>query len=267
MLRALFSLFVFCLLAGAPVAQTYPIQGVAALDILPGHATARGHMMAVRIRLKPGWKTYWRAPGGNGIPPRFSWTGSRNIDAVRFHWPAPGVFDTDGMRTIGYHGELVLPIEITATRPGQPIIARGSVAFGICEDVCIPAEARFDAELTRGGDAQNALIRAALDRQPVSPRKAGLTVDACRIVPNRDGFRVEARLRLRRPADNLFTVVEYLGAPVWAEQDSPLSRGRTLETGATLYAMDTAPLLIDRSMLRITVLGGAEVIEINGCPA
>ncbi|MEJ6478965.1 MAG: protein-disulfide reductase DsbD family protein, partial [Octadecabacter sp.] len=83
-----------------------PMDGVAAFDILPGWRTDRGtHMVAVRISLAPGWKTYWRAPGDAGIPPQFQWDGSQNINAAQFHWPIPEVMNQNGMRSIGYHGD------------------------------------------------------------------------------------------------------------------------------------------------------------------
>jgi DsbC/DsbD-like thiol-disulfide interchange protein len=72
-----------------------------------------GHMAAVELQLAPGWKTYWRSPGDAGIPPSFDWSGSENVKSVRLHWPAPEVFEANGMQTIGYHERLVLPVEIT----------------------------------------------------------------------------------------------------------------------------------------------------------
>ena len=48
--------------------------------LLPGWQTASGsHMAAVDLTLAPGWKTYWRSPGDAGIPPRFDWSGSKNV--------------------------------------------------------------------------------------------------------------------------------------------------------------------------------------------
>lgn len=125
-------------LALAPMAHAggFSPEDVAAFDILPGWRTAEGtHMTALRIRLDPGWKTYWRAPGEAGIPPRFDWSGSRNIASVRFHWPAPQVFRQNGMRALGYQGELILPIELVPSVPGGAITMRTEVELGICEDV------------------------------------------------------------------------------------------------------------------------------------
>src|SRR5579872_4009349 len=30
-------------------------------------------MAGVRLRMKPGWHTYWRNPGGSGIPTKITW--------------------------------------------------------------------------------------------------------------------------------------------------------------------------------------------------
>ena len=150
---------------GPTAAQDFPINGVAAFEILPGYKMKGAHMMAVRIRMKPGWKTYWRALGGNGIPPVFDWSGSKNVKTVRFHWPAPKVYVENGVRTIGYSKALVLPIEVTPKSPGKPITIAGSISFGICEDIYLPVEARFSASLDTD-DSHRSTISKALAAGP-----------------------------------------------------------------------------------------------------
>src|SRR5262249_8927036 len=43
----------------------------------------------VEIRLAPGWKTYWRYPGDSGVPPRFDFAQSTNVDSIPLSWPYP----------------------------------------------------------------------------------------------------------------------------------------------------------------------------------
>src|SRR5262245_7202078 len=43
----------------------------------------------IEISLGPGWKTYWRYPGDSGLPPRFDFSRSENVDKVEVLWPAP----------------------------------------------------------------------------------------------------------------------------------------------------------------------------------
>ncbi|MEM7439207.1 MAG: protein-disulfide reductase DsbD domain-containing protein [Pseudomonadota bacterium] len=261
------ALILTCLFSVNPAAaQDFPINGVAAFEILPGYKAKGRHMMAARVRMKPGWKTYWRAPGGNGIPPVFDWSGSENIKSVRFHWPSPKVYVENGVRTIGYTSELVLPIEVTPKRAGAPVRVAGSISFGICEDICLPVEARFSADLSNT-DSNKSVIKSALAARPVTANKAGVRGVACEIKPVPDGMHVAAKMQVPGVGPGHLVVLEYAGAQIWAEQDRTAIKGTAVLAGATLYPLTKAPLIIDRSKLRMTVLGGAKAIEIRGCPA
>ena len=77
------------------------LDEVVSASVLTGWRMENGHhMAALRITLAPGWKTYWRAPGEAGIPPRFDWTGSDNLSAVTVHWP-DGESESFGPREAG----------------------------------------------------------------------------------------------------------------------------------------------------------------------
>ena len=269
MIRTLFT--GFCLAFGlysTAMAQQYTIQNVARLDILPGYPTSSGHMIAAHIQLAPGWKTYWRAPGGNGIPPVFDWTGSQNVGAVTFHWPAPSVYIEDGVRTIGYKKELILPIGITPHTPGQPISLKGEVTFGICDDVCLPAKARFSLKIAGKDAASQKAIKSALARQPATAKSASIRTTSCQITPIQDGFRIEATLKSgSRVSDKTFSVIEFPHPDVWIEQDRTFTSGKTLTVAANLFAYGDTPLILDRSKIRLTLLGGPRAIELRGCPS
>lgn len=269
MIRSYLTAFCVALCPSVAVqAQEYNIQNVARLDILPGYETQNGHMIAARIQLAPGWKTYWRAPGGNGIPPSFDWSGSQNLGAVRFHWPEPSVFETQGVRTIGYKHELVLPISITPQQAGKPVSLQGEVQFGVCEDVCLPVKARFTLNV-KGTDASSAAaIKDALNHQPQTAKSAGISTASCEIAPIKGGFRITASIKGKHtlPAGS-FTVMEFPHPEVWIEQNSNQVSGKTLNTSANLYAYGKAPLIMDRSRITMTVLGGPRAVELRGCPS
>lgn len=113
--------------------------GVAEAQLLPGWQTGDGRRVAaLKLVLEPGWKTYWRSPGDAGVPPLFDWSGSENLAGVTFHWPRPDVFESAGMRTLGYHDVMVLPFEARPVRADQPISLSATVDLGVCEDICVP---------------------------------------------------------------------------------------------------------------------------------
>ncbi|MEM9757273.1 MAG: hypothetical protein AAF914_14825, partial [Pseudomonadota bacterium] len=61
-------------LSPAPItAQVVDLAEVVEVRLIEGWRRDDGtHMAAVEIRMAPGWKTYWRAPGDGGIPPRLA---------------------------------------------------------------------------------------------------------------------------------------------------------------------------------------------------
>lgn len=116
----------------------------------------------VEIRLDPGWKTYWRYPGDSGVPPTFDFTGSQNVKAVTTLWPAPESFDDGaGGQSIGYRGDIVLPLHILPKNADEPASLHVKLGYAVCGNLCLPAQA--DLALTISGQAgaeEGALAKA-----------------------------------------------------------------------------------------------------------
>lgn len=237
---------------------------LAELDVLDGGMTPRGtYLAALRLTLPEGWKTYWRAPGEAGIPPGFSWRGSRNLGAVRFTWPAPEVFATDGIRSIGYLDQLVLPVEITPKDPGKPVRLKGRMEFGVCKDVCVPADAAFDHKVDSQA-ARNPVIAAAMASRPYSAKEAGVQSASCRMQPIEDGFRVEAHIRMPSAGGQEYAVIEPGTPGLFLAGSGTERRGGTLVATAK-FLTDGGAVALDRSQMRITVLGADHAVDIAGC--
>src|SRR4029077_11802218 len=64
-----------------------------AVRLLAGSRSGSVLLGGIAVRLDPGWKTYWRTSGDSGVPPRFDFSKSDNIEAVTILWPAPAKFD------------------------------------------------------------------------------------------------------------------------------------------------------------------------------
>ncbi len=247
--------------------DAYAPENIAQIDILPGWRLPDGrHMAALRIRLADGWKTYWRAPGDSGIPPAFDWSGSRNLDGVAMLWPTPRVFDPDGLRTIGYEHELILPLAISPRRDGRPITVKGRVALGVCRDVCMPMEASFRAVLPATGEgAGSAAIRAALEARPQSGAEAGLRAISCDVEPIADGLRVTARLTLPRLGKDEVAVIEPPDQSIWVSPTTLTRSGNTLTLVSDLVPANGKPFALARSDIRISVFAGGKGVDIDGC--
>lgn len=237
------------------------------------HAEMRGgwltesgtQMAALHLQLAPGWKTYWRAPGDAGIPPRFDWTGSENIATATIHWPKPEVFDINGLRTIGYRGDLLLPVEFTPLRRGAPISVAGRVDLGVCQDICVPMAVDVVADLPQGTRPDPA-IRAALAAGPEAASAAGMSAARCNAEPIRDGLRLTTAITIPPLGPDEFAVVELSDRSIWVSPAESRREGGRIVSVADLVPVDAEPFALDRSEVRITLFGGSgRVVELQGC--
>lgn len=238
---------------------------VVAAEFLPGWQTESGtRMAAIHLRLAPGWKTYWRSPGDAGIPPLFDWSDSQNLASVRLLWPRPHVFTLNGMMSIGYKDDLVLPVELTPTDPSKPIRLRATIDLGVCLDVCMPASLRLESDVG-AESASDPMIHNALAARPETGAEAGLASIECRVEPIADGLRITARIVLP-PTGGTEAVVFEPGGAVWVSESTVSRSGHDLMAVADVVP-DVAGYAFDRSRVVVTVLGDNRAVEIAGCPA
>ena len=127
----------------------------------------------ITFQLEPGWKTYWRTPGDSGVPPRFDFSGSQNVETVTVLWPAPAKFpDGAGGISFGYQKQVTLPLRIVAKKPGKPVILRAEINYAVCEKLCIPVEAKAEIAFSGKPGAEDPSILTALETVP-QPAKIG----------------------------------------------------------------------------------------------
>jgi DsbC/DsbD-like thiol-disulfide interchange protein len=144
--------------------------------LLADHGANAPVRAGVEIKLKAGWKTYWRYPGDAGVPPRFDWSGSVNLAAVDVKWPAPERFvDESGSQSIGYHGDIVFPLIVRPADPARPVRLKLKLDFAVCQKLCVPADAELALEIPAGESAPLDLLDQAERRVP---RRASLGENA-----------------------------------------------------------------------------------------
>jgi len=258
----------FAMLGSACAAQDVTEQiGVKKIELLQGWRTATGtHMAAVHITLKDGWKTYWRAPSGNGIPPYFNWEGSENLSSVEFHWPAPKLFTQFGINTIGYSRELILPIEIKPTTDGLPVTLKAQVDYGVCNEVCVPVTSNIETKLSVDKTANRAEIENALAARPRTAVESYVQTISCQISSIEGGKSIIASIAFKDKAPKVQqTVFEYPGSDIWIEQVELENTGNSIVAQAKLVSYSNTPLELDQNALRMTLIGKKQSIEINGC--
>lgn len=139
------------------------IAGSAARDL----GAPQRNFAAIEIKLAPGWKTYWRSPGdAGGMPPRFDWAGSSNLASADALFPAPKRYKDALGDAIIYSGSVLFPIEVRPQDKSKPVELKLGMEFGVCREICVPAEASFSLAIPPATAAPSSAIDQALSVVP-----------------------------------------------------------------------------------------------------
>jgi thiol:disulfide interchange protein DsbD len=158
-------------------------------------------LLGIRLKVDPGWHTYWINPGESGMKPSLEWNLPPGFGPARVLFPSPKEFrNAAGMVSYGYDGEVILPVWISW--PEKLAEVPAEVTFGLkidwltcSEEACLPGGAQVAVVLPVGdpqpGPAAEALA-AALEAVP-APR------DGWELVVAEEGQKL--RVTLRAPKD------------------------------------------------------------------
>jgi DsbC/DsbD-like thiol-disulfide interchange protein len=128
-----------------------------------------GGIAGVELELPEGWKTYWRYPGeAGGVAPAFDWSQSTNLESAQVLYPAPKRFTDASGETIGYKGNVTFPVRLKPKDASKPIDLRVAFDYGVCKDICIPAQAELALTVPPDASASEDLMNA-MARVPAPP--------------------------------------------------------------------------------------------------
>lgn len=188
----------WCAAASATEIATGWVDGYNSKVRLIAGARTGKPVAGVEIRMTDGWKTYWRSPGDSGgVPPHFDWAGSSNLGSAQVLFPAPRRMSDPAGDSVGYKGSVIYPVAIVAQDPAKPVRLALAFEFGICKDICVPAEAKLELELPVKMDEAGSGIVAALESVPrkSSQRRQGdpeLRKGTARLDGDKPLLRIEA---------------------------------------------------------------------------
>jgi DsbC/DsbD-like thiol-disulfide interchange protein len=227
----------------------------------PGKAVRAG----VEIRLKSGWHTYWRYPGDAGVPPRFDFTGSQNVKAVDVLWPAPQSIPEHDLVTIGYTGDVILPLAVVPENSAKPVKLRLKLDYAACETLCVPAEGKAELALTSGSSSQDAALAAAETRVPKKAllgESAPLAIKSVRREDGAGGRRVI--VDVAAPAGARITLFAEGPTPDWALPLPKAVDGAPADLQRFAFALDGAPpgATYEGIPISLTAVAGNLAIEV-----
>jgi len=235
-----------------------------ALRLLAGSRSGGVLLGGIAIQLEPGWKTYWRNPGDSGVPPRFDFSKSDNVEAVTILWPAPTKFDDGaGGFSLGYKKQVVLPLRIVAKSADKPVTLRADITYAVCDKLCIPVEATGELTFSSVASTEDGGLATALDAVP-KPANIGdpnpLTIRDVK----RDGDK-KVLVDVSAPAGAEVNLFVEGPTPDWALPiPEPVSPG---PPGVKRFAFDLEGLppgaKPEGAALKFTLTGGERAYEFN----
>lgn len=238
------------------------LSDVVSVELIPGWPQENGqHIAALRFSLAPGWKTYWRSPGDGGLPTLMDWSGSQNLSSVEVLWPRPRVFRENGLRSIGYQGEVILPLAVTPNQSGE-VQLLADLNFGVCNEVCLPVHVVLNTRVSEDHRENMPEINAALATQP-----SQMTTQAeCRVRQNGMRTMLDVELMGGLPDGRAHAVVfELSNKQVWVGEPEVRLVGSSLYATSVLASPSGGHVDVDLDALRITLLTTTAAAEILGC--
>ena len=234
-----------------------------AVRLLAGSRSGAVLLGGIAFQLQDGWKTYWRTPGDSGVPPRFDFSRSDNVDAVTVMWPAPRQFDDGaGGTSLGYKHQVVLPLRIVAKNPDKPLVLRADINYAVCEKLCVPVEAKTELAFASVASTEDAALSEALNAVPKPANIGDPTPVTIRDV-KRDGNNVLVDVAAPETKD-LSLFVEG-PTPDWALPVPKLVEHAPPGVKRFSFELDGLPpgAKADGAALKLTLVGGDKSYEFN----
>src|SRR6476661_8823909 len=254
----------FALEARADDSSPWQRDTHSAVRLLAGSRSGGVLLGGIAIQLQPGWKTYWRTPGDSGVPPRFDFSKSENVEAVTVMWPAPMKFDDGaGGVSLGYKQQVVMPLRIVAKNADKPLTLRAAIDYAVCEKLCIPVEASAELPFASVASTEDGALSAALDTVP-KPANVGdpnpLTIRDVK----REG-KTTVLVDVSAPAGKDVSLFVEGPTPDWALPVPKLVENSPPGVRRFSFELDGLPpgANPDGAAMKLTLVGGDRAYEFN----
>ncbi len=129
--------------------------------------------VGLRLRMAPGWYTYWQNPGDAGAAPELDFSLPAGATAGPIAWPTPARHATGPVMSYGYDGEVLLPVTITTTRElADRLVVQVHASWLVCEKICVPEDGDFTLTLPAGTPTPYAEAKLFAAADAATPRPA-----------------------------------------------------------------------------------------------
>ena len=135
--------------ASAQTVRSGPVEArlvASETSVQPG----RPFLVALSLSMDPDWHVYWKNPGDSGLPTTLDWELPAGFTSGKLQWPVPERFESGGLVTYGYSGQVLLMTEILPPRTvqaGTPLVLKARAGWLACRVECTPGKASLELPL------------------------------------------------------------------------------------------------------------------------
>ena len=152
-MRFFLAMALFLLGSLPAAAQVEPGPKVAPRLVAERSIVAPGERVpvALELKMKPGWHTYWINPGEAGTPTELKWKLPQGWQAGEIEWPYPKRLPVGPLMDYGYEGTVWLLTAVqapAAAKPGDTVTLNATGSWLVCREVCIPEDANLTLPIT-----------------------------------------------------------------------------------------------------------------------
>jgi len=147
------ALIVATLVPGAAHAEVTAQTEYTTTEIMPeATGVAPGGILwfAIRQTVRENWHVFWVNPGDAGIPLNLQWEMPNGFEAGEILYPAPEFIPVGPLASYAHEGAPVFLVPVTAPQDahiGETLDVAIDAAWQVCEQICVPEEARFEFAL------------------------------------------------------------------------------------------------------------------------
>lgn len=179
----------------------------------------------IQVEFGEGWHSYWKMPGDSGLPPRFDWSASDNIEEPKVLYPAPARKDEAGLQVFGYADSVFFPLKIKLKDTSKPIVIDLALQIMVCKEICIPQDVHLALSIDNSGEQKiNAGHKSLIDLEKRKVPDTGDTpvLKTTTVVVGKDALAVGVYSKAGFDHADLvaYTEDQYLTAPPKIEIDT-----------------------------------------------
>lgn len=249
------------LMSGTSYSQTPKGDELITATVLCGTSNfTRPFTIGIKLKLEPGWHTYWKNPGDSGIPVEIDAVGAEPYRLGQLQFPTPRKFVTESGVSYGYDDSVIILAQVFPPKNATGIAPPAfdlKVRWLVCKQSCLPGSATLRFEPGRLNPEGMVFDKALIDRWTARLPQPGI------------GYNLQdGSVSVKEQGDELLVRTSFPGSsPNTVSDFFPEEIPGFVLDHAKVKITDTGfefPLVPSEPSSRLTVLKGVIIVDGQG---